>query len=438
MPALNPVELIVQKRDGGRHTPAQIAELIRAFLAGKVADYQLSAWLMACFFRGLDREETVALTESMQRSGTTLRLAGVRQPKVDKHSTGGVGDKISLCVAPLVAACGVAVPMIAGRGLGHTGGTLDKLEAIPGYRVELDARQFERVLRRVGVSIIGQSAELAPADRRLYALRDVTGTVDCVPLIVASILSKKLAAGLDALVLDVKVGRGAFMKDLASAKALARMLVDVGTSAGLRMVALLTDMHAPIGRTIGNALETREAIEVLRGGGPPDTRDLTLALGTEMLLLAGRRSAKAARAELEAALESGRALERFRRMVAAHGGDPRVADDDSVLPRARVRRPVLAAESGVVAAIDALELGLCAVALGAGRTRADQAVDPGAGIELEAVVGQVVQRGQPLAVLHAANAERAQAALARVAGAFTVRRRAPAAKRLVIERIRGF
>ncbi len=436
MAALNPVELIVRKRDGGRLAPAEIDELIRGYLAGEVADYQLSAWLMACFFRGLDRQETVALTDSMRRSGKTLRLRGVTQPKIDKHSTGGVGDKISLCVTPLVAACGVAVPMLAGRGLGHTGGTLDKLEAIPGYRVDLSVREFERVLRQVGAAIVGQTSELAPADRRLYALRDVTGTVECIPLIVASILSKKLATGLDGLVLDVKVGRGAFMKDRASARALARALVNVGTSAGLRVVALLTDMSAPIGKTIGNALETREAIQILRGEGPADTRALTFALGVEMLLLAGRRSAAAARAELEAALKSGRALDTFRRMVAAQGGDPRAVDDDSRLPRAPVRLPILARRSGVVAEIDALELGLSAVELGAGRTRADQAVDPGAGIELEATVGQAVRRGQPLALLHAASRKRAEAMAARVARAFVVRQRAPAEKPLVIERIR--
>src|SRR4051812_18255587 len=264
----NPVELILKKRDGKQLSDAEIEGLVAGYLAGRVADYQMSAWLMAALLRGLDERETTALTRAMLRSGNVLGLKSVTAPKIDKHSTGGVGDKISLCLAPLVAACGVAAPMIAGRGLGHTGGTLDKLEAIPGYRVKLDARRFERVLREVGASIIGQSSEIAPADRRLYALRDVTGTVESVPLIVASILSKKLATGSDGLVLDVKAGRGAFMQDLASARELARALVRTARRAGLATVALITDMSAPIGRSIGNALETREAIDVLHDQGP--------------------------------------------------------------------------------------------------------------------------------------------------------------------------
>jgi len=277
--------MIRSKRDGHAHSAAEIDDFIEHFASGAVADYQMSAWLMAVFARGMSDGETVALTNAMLHSGKVLRLPSVKAVKVDKHSTGGVGDKISLCLAPLVAACGVAVPMISGRGLGHTGGTLDKLEAIPGYRVQLTPRRFERIVREVGVSMIGQSAELAPADRRIYALRDVTATVECIPLIVASILSKKLAEGIDGLVLDVKVGRGAFMKDLKSARALAQALVRVGTRAGKRVVALLTAMDSPIGRAIGNGLETREAIEILQNAGPADTRELTLTLGAEMLLL---------------------------------------------------------------------------------------------------------------------------------------------------------
>src|SRR6478609_1927785 len=280
----NPVEIIRSKRDGGSHSAEEIANFIAQFSAGAVADYQMSAWLMAVFAHGMTDRETVALTEAMLRSGKVLRLPSVKGAKIDKHSTGGVGDKISICLAPLVAACGVSVPMISGRGLGHTGGTLDKLQAIPGYRVELSPARFERVVRDVGASMIGQSAELAPADRRIYALRDVTATVECIPLIVASILSKKLAEGIDGLVLDVKVGRGAFMKDLKSARALAQALVRVGTRAGKRVVALLTDMSAPLGLTVGNAIETREALEVLHGRGPGDLVACTLALGEEMLI----------------------------------------------------------------------------------------------------------------------------------------------------------
>jgi pyrimidine-nucleoside phosphorylase len=396
----------------------------------------MSAWLMAVFARGMSDHETVALTNAMLHSGKVLRLPSVKAVKVDKHSTGGVGDKISICLAPLVAACGVAVPMISGRGLGHTGGTLDKLEAIPGYRVELGAKRFERVVREVGASMIGQSAELAPADRRIYALRDVTATVECIPLIVASILSKKLAEGIDGLVLDVKVGQGAFMKDLKSARALARALVRVGSAAGKRVVALLTAMDAPIGRTIGNGLETREAIEILRNSGPSDTRELTLTLGAEMLLLGkAARNLEGARARLERALADGSALDRFTRMVAAHGGDVRAVEHPERLANAKAKLEVLARRSGYVNECDAYALGMSGIALGAGRTRADQAVDPSAGIELCAQRGERVTRGQPLAVIHARTKQLAQSETRRVEQAFQIARTKPRAGRVVLERI---
>ncbi|MBN2192188.1 MAG: thymidine phosphorylase [Polyangiaceae bacterium] len=432
----NPIEFIAKKRDGGRLGATEIQDFVTGFMEGRVTDYQMSAWLMAALLVGLDDAETVALTQAMLHSGKVLRFSSLRLPKVDKHSTGGVGDKISICLAPLVAACGVAVPMIAGRGLGHTGGTLDKLEAIPGYDTRLEARRFQAVVRDVGVSIIGQTAELAPADRRIYALRDVTGTVESIPLIVASILSKKLAAGLDGLVLDVKVGRGAFMKDLVAARLLARTLVRVGRAAGRRVVALLTDMSVPTGLTIGNALETREAIEVLGGGGPPDTVELTLALGAEMLIIAGVDARRGdARRRLEQARRSGAGLERFARMVAAHGGDPRVVEDPARLPRAPERVPVPAPVSGTVAAIDPRELALVALALGAGRTRADQAIDPRVGIELSARRGTRVTRGEPLAWLHVARRDQANPHLSRVSAAFAVARRVADVSPLVIGRV---
>ena len=428
--------MIRSKRDGAAHSPADIREFIARFTAGKVPDYQMSAWLMAAFLRGLDDRETVALTEAMLHSGKVLRLASVKAVKVDKHSTGGVGDKISICLAPLVASCGVAVPMISGRGLGHTGGTLDKLEAIPGYRTELAPARFERVVRQVGVSMIGQSAELAPADRLIYALRDVTATVECIPLIVASILSKKLAEGIDGLVLDVKVGRGAFMKDSKSARALARALVRVGSSAGKRVVALLTDMEAPIGKTIGNALETREAIAVLADSGPADTRELTLTLGAEMLVLGKvARALPEARARLERALADGTAMDRFLRMVRAHGGDTRAVEDPRRLPSAKVKLAVVARRSGYISECDAYALGLVGVALGAGRTRADQAVDPSAGIELLVQRGERVVRGQPVALIHARSKALATGEAARVEGAFRIAESKPRARRLVLERI---
>ena len=428
--------MIRSKRDGETHSSADIRAFIEHFTAGSVPDYQMSAWLMATFQRGLSDRETVALTEAMLHSGKVLQLLSVKAVKVDKHSTGGVGDKISICLAPLVAACGVAVPMISGRGLGHTGGTLDKLEAIPGYRVELGAKQFERVVREVGVSMIGQSAELAPADRRIYALRDVTATVECIPLIVASILSKKLAEGIDGLVLDVKVGRGAFMKDVASARALARALVRVGTRAGKRVVALLTDMNEPIGRSVGNALETREAIEILKNTGPTDTRELTLTLGAEMLVLGrAERTLPKARARLERALADGSALERFVRMVHAHGGDTRAVEHPERLPSAKAKVAVLAKRSGYVAACDAYALGLAGVALGAGRTRADQAVDASAGIELRAQRGEQVTRGQPIAIIHARSKHLAESEVTRVNAAFQLTATKPKPRRVAIERI---
>jgi pyrimidine-nucleoside phosphorylase len=434
----SPVELIRKKRDGLALSAAEIEAFIRDYLDERIADYQMSAFLMAVFWRGLTPRETLALTRAMLHSGDVLELKRVRAPKVDKHSTGGVGDKISLALGPLVAACGVAVPMISGRGLGHTGGTLDKLEAIPGYDTQLDPRRFERVVSQVGVSIIGQTPRLAPADRRIYALRDVTGTMESIPLIVASILSKKLAAGLDGLVLDVKVGRGAFMPDLERARALARTLVAVARGAGKRVSALLTRMDVPIGRTIGNALETREAIELLSGDGPDDTRELTLALGAEMLRLGGAaRRAEAAREELATALTSGRALDRFRRMVEAHGGDPRVADDPGRLPTAPRRLPVLAPRGGIVTDVDARELGLLAVSLGAGRTRAEQKVDPAVGIELLVRPGDRVEARQPLAFLHVRRTTDAAAEVDRAARAFRLGSQPPPAKPLVIERITG-
>ncbi|HEU4539404.1 MAG TPA: thymidine phosphorylase, partial [Polyangiaceae bacterium] len=404
-PPASLVDLIAHKRDGGRHAPGDLRRLVAAFVAGELADYQMSAWLMAAFLRGLSDEEAVELTDAMLRSGEVLDLGDVPGFKVDKHSTGGVGDKVSICLAPLVAACGVPVPMVSGRGLGHTGGTLDKLEAIPGFRVDLDKEAFRRTVREVGSALIGQTPEIAPADRRMYALRDVTGTVESLPLIVASILSKKLAEGIDALVLDVKVGRGAFMKTEPEARALAEALVRVCTRGGKPAVALLTDMDTPLGRTIGNALETREALEVLRGGGPPDLVACTFALGAEMLLLAGRApNTEQAHAVLRAARDSGRGAEVMRRLVQAQGGDPAVVDDPRrVLPAAPVVRDVLAPAAGFVADVDPMRLAKAAVALGAGRTRAEQRVRPDVGFELEAVRGDKVEAGAPIVRVHAAS-----------------------------------
>ncbi|HWH14146.1 MAG TPA: thymidine phosphorylase, partial [Miltoncostaeaceae bacterium] len=357
------VDVIRAKRDGRELADAEIRGFLEGYTAGRIADEQAAALLMAIVFRGLSPRELATWTDAMIRSGVRLDLSGVGRPTVDKHSTGGVGDKISLPLCPLVAACGAAVPQLSGRGLGHTGGTLDKLEAIPGMRTSLGAEAFGRQLRELGAVISAAGEDLAPADRRLYALRDVTGTVESIPLIASSIMSKKIAEGTAALVLDVKVGAGAFMRTRADAEDLARTMVALGTAHGVRTRALLTAMDAPLGRAVGNGLEVTEAVEVLAGGGPPDVRALTLALAAEMLDLAG------VDADPAAALDDGRAMDVWRRMVRAQGGDP-----DAPLPRAPEVGEVRADRDGVVTAVDALRVGVAAWRLGAGRARKEDAV----------------------------------------------------------------
>jgi pyrimidine-nucleoside phosphorylase len=430
------VELIAAKRDGHSLSGDEIRRLIEDFVRGEVADYQLSAFLMASFLRGLSDDECVALTFAMLHSGKVLDLGGVPGVKVDKHSTGGVGDKVSICLAPLVAACGVPVPMVSGRGLGHTGGTLDKLEAIPGFRTDLSTEDFARIVADVGTCMIGQTKDIAPADKRIYALRDVTATVECIPLIVASILSKKLAEGIDGLVLDVKVGKGAFMKDEARARELASALVRVGTGAKKKVVAVLTRMDAPLGREIGNASETREALEVLHGKGPADLVDCTRVLAREMLLL-GRvvTSAAEADAKLDHAISSGDAVRTMERMVAAQGGDAKVVANPSLLALAPQKVHVVADRAGFVTGIDALAVGLAGVAMGAGRTRADQAVDFGVGVTLAKKPGERAEKGEVLATLHLREGQDKDALASRVSGAFTLGEEAPAALPLVVGRI---
>jgi pyrimidine-nucleoside phosphorylase len=430
------VDLIVAKRDGKALSEHDIARLVRGLASGELADYQMTAWLMAVFFRGLDDAETVALTEAMLHSGQVLDLSSVAGIKVDKHSTGGVGDKVSIALAPLVAACGVPVPMVSGRGLGHTGGTLDKLEAIPGFRTDMPVRDFVRIVRDVGCCMIGQTPEIAPADRRIYALRDVTATVECIPLIVASILSKKLAEGIDALVLDVKVGRGAFMKTERDACALADALVRVGERAHKRVVALLTDMESPLGAAVGNAVETREAFDLLKGGGPADLLECTLCLGAEMLVLGGQALASAeAREKLARAISSGAAARTAERMIEAQGGDPRVVGDEAILEVVAEEAIVASPVEGFVLGVDALEIGLAAVAMGAGRTRADQRVDHAVGILVEAKPGMRVSRGQPLARVLARRPGDGQAIVGRVRAAFTLGDTPPPVRVLVRGRV---
>jgi pyrimidine-nucleoside phosphorylase len=397
-----PQHIIAKKRDGQSLARAEIDAFVRGATDGSWADYQLSALLMAIFIRGMNAEETAHYTDAMMHSGIVADLSGVRGVKVDKHSTGGVGDKISILLAPMVAACGVPVPMISGRGLGHSGGTLDKLESIPGFRTNLSLDQYGAQVARIGCALIGQTEDLAPADKKLYALRDVTATVECIPLICGSILSKKLAEGIDALVLDVKFGRGAFMKTPGAARELAEALVRVGRGGGKNVRALLTSMEQPLGRCVGNALEVVEAIECLRGRGPADVMELTYALGIQMLLLGNAAVNETdARDQLTRVVENGAALEKFREIVAAQGGDARVVDDTSRLPRAKHEVTVPAMRAGVVHDVDAMKVAMAAVRLGAGRARAEDTVDPAVGVAGLLKIGERVAAGQALGVIHA-------------------------------------
>lgn len=396
MTAFTAVEVIERKRDRGALTDEEIAWLIAAYTDGSVTDYQMAAMAMAVFINGLDPRELAAWTGAMLHSGEVLDFSDIPLPKVDKHSTGGVGDKVSIALAPIVAACGVAVPMMSGRGLGHTGGTLDKLESIPGFSTQLDRKRFHEVLTECGLVMAGQSETLVPADRKLYALRDATGTVPSIPLIASSIMSKKLAEDLDGLVLDVKVGSGAFMTEIDRARELANTMVGLGTSHGVQVTALITDMNQPLGRMVGNSNEMAESIDVLHGGGPEDLVEITRALAVEMLTVAGIDRAEQRIGEV---LSSGLAVEKFAAMVAAHGGDPRVVEEPALLPVASERFEVTAPLDGYVVRCDARDIGVAAMRLGAGRTRKEDEVDPGVGIEVLAKLGDRVAVGQPLAVL---------------------------------------
>jgi thymidine phosphorylase len=421
------VDVIIAKRDGGELDDARIDWVVDAYTRGAVAEEQMSALLMAILLNGMTRPEIARWTAAMIASGERLDFSTLGRATTDKHSTGGVGDKITLPLAPLVASFGVAVPQLSGRGLGHTGGTLDKLESIPGWRAAVPMEAMIAQLRDVGAVICAAGSGLAPADRKLYALRDVTGTVESIPLIASSIMSKKIAEGTGALVLDVKVGSGAFMKTEESARELARTMVDLGTDAGVRTVALLTDMSTPLGLTAGNALEVRESLEVLAGGGPPDVVELTLALAREMLAGAGLPDADPAQA-----LADGRAMDTWRRMITAQGGDP-----DADLPVARESHVVLAPADGVLVGLDALAVGVAAWRLGAGRARREDAVQAGAGVELHAKPGAVLRSGERLMTLHTDTPERFEAALTDLAGAVTIAPEGsrPPQRPLVIDRI---
>jgi thymidine phosphorylase len=421
------VDVIARKRDRGELDDEQIDWVVDAYTRGAVADEQMAALAMAILLNGMTRREIARWTAAMIASGERLDFSGLGRPTADKHSTGGVGDKITLPLAPLVAAHGVAVPQLSGRGLGHTGGTLDKLESIPGWRAALTNEEMRAQLRDVGAVVCAAGSGLAPADRKLYALRDVTGTVESIPLIASSIMSKKIAEGTGALVLDVKVGSGAFMKTLDDARDLARTMVDLGTDAGVRTVALLTDMSTPLGLTAGNALEVRETLDVLAGGGPPDVVELTVALAREMLAAAGRDGDDPADA-----LADGRAMDTWRRMIAAQGGDP-----DAPLPTAQETHPVLAPADGVLVRLDALAVGTAAWRLGAGRARKEDAVQAAAGVELHAKPGAKVRAGEPLLTLHTDTPERIDAALRDLDGGYEIAPEGsrPAPGPLVLDRV---
>jgi pyrimidine-nucleoside phosphorylase len=395
------VDLIRKKRDGDALSPAEIGFLVAAYTRGQVPDYQIAAWLMAVVLRGMTREETAALTEAMLHSGEVLDLGFLAAKKVDKHSTGGVGDKTSLILAPLVAAGGLFVPMISGRGLGHTGGTLDKLESIPGFRVNLTVPEFHHVLQTCGCAMIGQTAEIAPADRKLYALRDVTGTVESPFLICASIMSKKLAEGTDALVLDVKTGSGAFMKKEEDAVFLAELMVETGERMGKQMAALITNMDQPLGRMVGNALEVQECVEVLQGGGAQDLRELCLELAAWMFHLGdAAKNVPQGRELAEQILASGKAFARFRQMVESQGGDIGAIDDPARLPGAEHRVDVLSPAAGYVASIQCEQVGTACVILGGGRERKEDSIDPAVGIVIHKKIGDKVAAGEPLCTIH--------------------------------------
>ncbi len=432
---MTPNEVIQKKRDGGNHTDEEIAFLIRGFMTSQVTDYQMSAWLMAVYINGMTPRETLALTREMRDSGKVLNLSSIAGKKVDKHSTGGVGDKTSMIVAPIAASCGVTVPMITGRALGHTGGTLDKLQSIPGFNPLPSPDKIERILKTTGAVIMGQTDDLAPADRRIYALRDVTGTVESIPLITASILGKKLAEKIDGLIVDVKAGSGAFMPTMKKSKELARSIVDVCRAMKTRIVVVITDMEQPLGCAIGNALEIRECIEFLNGKTPEDLETVSIALAAHMIRLGGaaRTLAQASKLAYEA-VSMGEAAERFRRIIREQDGDERVMDNPDLLPRAAHIQAFPARSKGFVARCDAKLLGLASNALGAGRNKVEDLIDPAVGLYLKKKLGDRVIRGETLCEIHWNDEKRLRDALPLIEKAFEVKAR-PAKSRPLIHAV---
>jgi pyrimidine-nucleoside phosphorylase len=413
----NPTDIIRKKRDGDTLTKAEIKFLISAFSQNQITDYQFAAFLMAVYFQGMNFNELTDFTQSMMRSGKVLNLAHIKKPKIDKHSTGGVGDKVSLILAPLVASCGICVPMISGRGLGHTGGTLDKLESIPGFRTDLPENQFKKQLKKTGVAIIGQTSEIAPADKKIYALRDVTATVDSIPLISASIMSKKLAEDLDGLVLDVKFGSGAFMKELKKAKELAKTMMQIGRRSGVKVKAVLTDMNCPLGKYVGNSLEVIETIEALKGNGPKDLMEVTFVLGEEMLKL-GR--IHGGRKLLAKKIATGEALDKFKEIISAQKGDTRVVDDYPRLPVAKSKIRIKAHRSGCIHHIDTFHIGILFVHLGGGRLRKEDTIDPSCGFRICKKIGDQVRKGECLLEIHSDRRSKARSVAQQMERVFAI------------------
>src|SRR5467141_994765 len=432
------VDLIRKKRDSGEHSRDEIDFIVAGYTRGDIPDYQMAAWLMAVWLRGMSRSELASLTEAMLYSGEVLNFSNFPQTKVDKHSTGGVGDKTSLILAPLVAAGGLVVPMISGRGLGHTGGTLDKLEAIPGFNVNLSLTQFRHVLQECGMGLIGQTKEIAPADKKIYALRDATSTVENIGLICGSIMSKKLAEGIDALVLDVKVGSGAFMKSEKEAVNLAQVMIEIGVRMGKKVVALITDMDQPLGRAAGHANEVAECIEVLNGSGPPDLRDLSVELSAWMFYLGERtKSVDEGRKLAESMIASGKASEKFRQGIRLQGGDERVMDEPKRLPQARFHVEVRSPTAGYVSGTNCERFGIALAMLGGGREKKEDKIDHGVGLEFHKRIGDPVKKGEPLATIHYNSDAKLAEAMSLISGSYHIGEHAPREKRSLTGRILG-
>ena len=434
---MNTVDIIAVKRDGGSLTDEEISYLVEGYTRGDIPDYQMAAFLMAVYINGMDRRETVSLTRAMEASGDTVDLSGINGIKVDKHSTGGVGDKTTMIVGPLAAACGVPVAKMSGRGLGFTGGTVDKLESIPGFRTSVEEDEFIKQVNDIGIALIGQTGQIAPADKKIYALRDVTATVGDLSLITSSVMSKKLAAGTDAIVLDVKCGSGAFMKTLEEAAELAELMVDIGNSAGKRTVAMITDMQQPLGNAVGNALEVVEAVDVLSNRGPDDITELSVKLAGMMIYLGGRAdSPDSGESAARQALADGRALAKFRELIEAQGGDPRIADDTSLLPQAEMSLELKARKSGYIAEIDAMKIGQASQHTGAGREKKEDEIDLSAGIVLCAKIGDRTEKGDCLCRIYGNDEKKLKAALEELEGAVRIedeKTEAPALIKKVIE-----